>query len=78
MIRGFDIIRPAAAPCKWERPTGKPNADRRRRLIGRALARYYLVLDTTGLRSPTHAYHEKLYAESIGRMNKRAIRIVSA
>jgi hypothetical protein len=46
--------------------------------LARKMTDYYRNLDTQEFHAPTSsAYHQKLYAESIGRMNKRAIRIVS-
>jgi hypothetical protein len=59
------------------------HADQRH--TARALSTYYLALDadiarrTDDLeyRAPTSTYHEKLYADSLGRMNGKPLRLVS-
>jgi len=44
--------------------------------LARKMTDYYRSLDTQEFHAPTSSHHEKLYREAIGRMNKRAIRIV--
>jgi len=63
---------PQAATTNWHRALSE--ADQHD--LARRLTNYYQTLDAREYRAPT-PYHEKLYADSIGRMNGRAIRIVS-
>jgi hypothetical protein len=73
-LEKFKHARPHFPEPLWHRALSEADS----RHTARALSTYYLALDTQEYRAPTSAYHEKLYADTISRMNGKPLRLTSA